>query len=292
MQTPNEQTTTMRNILLFSIFLLPVLSFGQFRMVGSGLWSTLTDSTYSSAITFQSDLTASGYLATQIDTSFRLFTSSGQIYNIDSVGQKTFSSAELWVIEYLDTEGEPAGQVQVYDRNFRETIPMIPLGSTGATAAMQAAIATYNAAQLPGDVDYTVRNDSVFVLLSAVEYFTGFYTAPQHWYATQTDAETATDSLLFATSRRVKDALDYWIISGRISVPDNLLISLDDIVITHNLGSLNYDVVVTPAVDTPSGLELGVSVHGRQANQITARVFRLAGLGLSDIELNYFIYRK
>lgn len=140
----------MKNILfVISLILTSIVSYSQttdvFRMVGSGTWSTLNDSSYQATVNFFSDLTGEGYLANSITTSFRLFTNTGQVYRIDSVGSTTFSSAFLRIVEYGTTQNAPTGQSMVYDPNGKETVPQCPFGSTGSTAQLQAAIDTYNA---------------------------------------------------------------------------------------------------------------------------------------------------
>lgn len=137
----------------------------QFRLVGSGTWSTINDSTYQASLSFMSDLSGGGFLATDIVDSFRLFTGVEKIYRVDTVWNKTFSSASVRVVEYNGTSGIPSGQVMVYNPDGRSTIPQVPFGSTGATAQLQAAVVTYNAKQTAtgstisdgdkGDIDIT-----------------------------------------------------------------------------------------------------------------------------------------
>ena len=138
----------MKNLLLVCFLLFSITAFSQFRMVGTATWSTLNDSTYQGTISFQSDLTGMGYLATNIVDTFRLFTPIEQIYRIDSVWNKTFSSATLRVVEMLGTQGVPVGQVMVFNPDGKNTIPQTPFGSTGATAQLNAAVDTWNARQI------------------------------------------------------------------------------------------------------------------------------------------------
>ena len=115
----------------------------QWRMVGSvdgSGWTVVDDSTYTGNINGQSDLTSKGFLATQIDSGYQVFTQISQIYRVDSVLGTTFSSAEVRIIENGGDYGTPTGQVMAYDPQGRETVPQVPLGSTGSTNAMQAAI--------------------------------------------------------------------------------------------------------------------------------------------------------
>lgn len=148
----------MKKLLTICVALLISLTASaQFRMIGTASWTTLTDSTYSATVNFQTDLTGMGYLATQVVDTFRLFTGTEQIYDIvtGSVGAKTFSSAQFTVVERDGDWGAPIGQVMVFDPGGRLSVPQAPFGSTGSTAQMQAAIDTYNARLVEGGFDPT-----------------------------------------------------------------------------------------------------------------------------------------
>lgn len=116
----------------------------QFRMIGSGSWTTVNDSTFSSTVTIQSDLTANGFLPTGITDSMYIFTQTGQRYRISSAINLTFSSADLSIVESGGDWGVPVGQVMIYEDNERTAVPSIPFGATGATAKMQEAADSYN----------------------------------------------------------------------------------------------------------------------------------------------------
>ena len=103
--------TILATLFSFVSFLAFSQSNDQFRLVGSGTWSTVNDSTYQSTVSFMSDLTGGGFLATQIVDTFRLFTGAEKIYRVDTVWNKTFSSATMRVVEYNGTNGAPSGQV-------------------------------------------------------------------------------------------------------------------------------------------------------------------------------------
>lgn len=131
--------------LFFSIFLGAAFGqLSQFRMIGSGSWTTVNDSTFSSTVTIQSDLTANGFLPTGITDSMYIFTQTGQRYRISSAINLTFSSADLTIVESGGDWGVPVGQVMIYEDNERTAVPSIPFGATGATAKMQEAIDSYN----------------------------------------------------------------------------------------------------------------------------------------------------
>lgn len=153
----------MRYFLLSCLLLLSVSAAGQlsqFRMVGSGSWGTVDDSTHFSTVTFFSDLTANSFLPTGITDTMLVFTQRGQRYRIDSVGAKTFSTAVLYVVEVGGDWAKPSGQVLVYEDQGRATVPSIPFGSTGATAKLQEAVVTYNAGINIG-VNTTQLSDSI-----------------------------------------------------------------------------------------------------------------------------------
>lgn len=131
----------------------------QFRMIGSGTWATVNDSTFSSTVTIQADLTANGFLPTGIVDSMKVFTQTGQRYRISSVSNKTFSSADLVVVESGGNWGSPVGQVLIYENRGRSSVPSIPFSATGATAKMQEAVDTYNSS-FDGDVTTAQLADS------------------------------------------------------------------------------------------------------------------------------------
>ena len=141
----------MKYLLLALALVFSIQLQAQFRMVsnGSPSWTTVNDSTYSATINFQSDLTGNSYLSNQVIAGYRMFTPTEQLYRVSNVVSTTFSSATVEVVEvsnqYVTTNSSPIGQVMVFNPDSRETIPDIPFGSTGATAAMNAAIVTYNA---------------------------------------------------------------------------------------------------------------------------------------------------
>lgn len=127
--------------------LLAVTAFSQqFRLVGNptGFPTQINDSTYTLSVDFASDQTGNSFLPTQIDSTFRMFFQNEKIYRIDSVANATFSSADFWLVEFGDTDGQPSGQGLVYDPQGGETVPQAPANSSGASPVLNAAIATYN----------------------------------------------------------------------------------------------------------------------------------------------------
>lgn len=138
----------MKNVFFTVLFaFLSTIGFSQdFVMVGNGNWTTINDSTYQSntSITFQADLTGKGYLATAIDSGMYVFTGTEGIYLIDSVWNKTFSTAEIRVIEREGTNTSPSGQIMVSNKRDNGTLNSAPFGSTGSTAQLGNAVENYN----------------------------------------------------------------------------------------------------------------------------------------------------
>lgn len=133
---------------LTAIFLcLPLFLSAQFRMIGTAddAWTVVDDSTYTVGVTFNNDLTGNSYLATQITTSFRMFTPTEQVYRISVAADLTFNTATLTVVEFGGDHGTPIGQLMVYNPDGNTSVPQAPFGSTGSTAQMQAAVDSYNA---------------------------------------------------------------------------------------------------------------------------------------------------
>jgi hypothetical protein len=136
--------------ILFLLMFISTLGYSQFRMVSNGTpaWSTIDSETYSASVTFFSDLTGEGFLAIAIDSGYYLLSSSSELYQIDSIWNKTFSSANIRVKEidndYVNTEGSPTGQIIVFNSNGSDYVPQCPISSVGTTNALQAATATYN----------------------------------------------------------------------------------------------------------------------------------------------------
>ncbi|MCI4650864.1 hypothetical protein [Phaeodactylibacter sp.] len=164
----------MKHYILSLLFLCLALSVqAQFRMASDNTpsWASVNDSTYIASVSFSADQTGFGYLANQIDTTFRLFTGTEQLYRVDSVWNAFFSSADLRVVEIGPTNGSPAGQVMVFDPDGRRTIPAVPFGSTGSTAQLQAAVVSWNAKNLSpsGLIQEGANNNEVIRWNSATE---------------------------------------------------------------------------------------------------------------------------
>lgn len=145
-----------RTLLIFFFILFGITANAQFRMVGNGAPTTLTDSTFSITIDFYADLTGMAYFGTQIADTMRVFTGTEQMYTIETVGATEFYKAELIIKEYNGNVGPPVGLVMVYDPDGRETLPQAPFGNYGATSQIQAAVDSYNARLIgSGGVDFT-----------------------------------------------------------------------------------------------------------------------------------------
>jgi hypothetical protein len=173
----------MRKILL-ALLALPVLTYGQFRIVGNASFVTVNDSTYTASITAKPDLTGFGYNAFNIEVGDVVFTAIENAYKIDSVWGKTRTTANIRVQDYNilgdsmtnQTYGKPMGQFVVARLNPNRTIPQAPIAVLAASPQLNAAIDAHNAkvavtvvSQLvdstrlnaTGDTLYYYQNDSL-----------------------------------------------------------------------------------------------------------------------------------
>ena len=135
----------MKRTLFAFLFLFPVLLSAQFRIVGTGLFTTVNDSTYRAKIDFRPDLTGFSYNPTQMNDSMYVLSQRGQLYRLDSFYNATFSSAFIVVVEKNGNWGSPVGQVMVFQNNSSLAAPQAVYGANGATAGMQAGVDTWNA---------------------------------------------------------------------------------------------------------------------------------------------------
>ena len=135
----------MKRTLFAFLFLFPVLLSAQFRIVGTGLFTTVNDSTYRAKIDFRPDLTGFSYNPTQMNDSMYVLSQRGQLYRLDSFYNATFSSAFIIVVEKNGNWGSPVGQVMVFQNNSSLAAPQAVYGANGATAGMQAGVDTWNA---------------------------------------------------------------------------------------------------------------------------------------------------
>ena len=145
----------MKRILILSLLLFPLLASAQFRIVGTGLFTTLNDSTYRARIDFRPDLTGNSYNPTQLDTSMLVLSQAGQLYRLDSFFSNTFSSAWIVLVEKNGNWGSPRGQIMVFQTPGRLAAPQAVYAANGATAAMQAGVDTWNAKLFGQIVDST-----------------------------------------------------------------------------------------------------------------------------------------
>lgn len=132
------------------LFLLTSSLAAQFRMVGTGSWTSSGANEWTATVNFSSDLTGNSYLPNQITTSFRVFTGREQTYDVTAVANATFTQADLTITATGTTNNAPIGQIMVYDPDGRATLPQVPFASNGATAQMNAAVDTYNQKQAVG----------------------------------------------------------------------------------------------------------------------------------------------
>ena len=135
----------MKRALLALILALPLALSAQFRIVGTGLFTTIDDSTYRAKIDFRPDLTGNSYNPTQINDSMLVLSQKGQLYRLDSFYNASFSSAFIIVVEKNGNWGSPVGQIMVFQNNSSLAAPQAVYGANGATAGMQAGVDTWNA---------------------------------------------------------------------------------------------------------------------------------------------------
>ena len=160
----------MRNSILFFLLLFSgslSAQLDQFRMIGSASWTVDSPTNYSATVTFQSDLTANGFLPTGITDTMQVFTQTGQIYTISSAANLTFSTADLVIVESGGDWGTPVGQLMIYETEGRSSVPAIPFGATGSVAKMQEAVDSYNSRLIgsgSGSVSSVNGNTGVVVL--------------------------------------------------------------------------------------------------------------------------------
>jgi len=135
----------MKRALLALILALPLAVSAQFRIVGTGLFTTINDSTYRAKIDFRPDLTGNSYNPTQLNDSMLVLSQKGQLYRLDSFYNASFSSAFIIVVEKNGNWGSPVGQIMVFQNNSSLAAPQAVYGANGATAGMQAGVDTWNA---------------------------------------------------------------------------------------------------------------------------------------------------
>ena len=132
-------------LLLFSVALSAQLE-SRFTMAASfSNITSLTTTTHQVTLNFQSDQLGSGYLANQIQTGWRVLTSTRREYEITTINSSNFSSAQVVLTEIEGTTLAPNGVavVYAYDGSSRK-IPPLPVNSTGISAALQAVILVHN----------------------------------------------------------------------------------------------------------------------------------------------------
>lgn len=166
---------------IISFSLCAIFAQAQFRLAVNGTpsWTNLGGGLYSATMTFHADLTGNSYAVAGIVDTMRLFTSRGQVFEVDSVWGKTFSQATLRVEYVSGVNSAPVGQGMVYAPNPNGFVPDLPFGSTGATAQFNQMPVTYNASlsvtneadgngiysgdgTAPADVDVTVTDSINF----------------------------------------------------------------------------------------------------------------------------------
>ena len=163
----------MRKILAILLLLSPFVLSAQFRIVGTGLFTTINDSTYRAKIDFRPDLTGNSYNPTQLNDSMYVITQRGQFYRLDSFYNQTFSSAFIIVVERGGNWGAPVGQVMVFQNNKSIAAPQTVYAVNGATAAMQEGVDTWNSKLIKDLIDSTSLWNEAYDSIIDSAKFTG-----------------------------------------------------------------------------------------------------------------------
>ncbi len=184
----------MKRTLFAFLFLFPVLLSAQFRIVGTGLFTTVNDSTYRAKIDFRPDLTGFSYNPTQMNDSMYVLSQRGQLYRLDSFYNATFSSAFIVVVEKNGNWGSPVGQVMVFQNNSSLAAPQAVYGANGATAGMQAGVDTWNALLLKVVADSAFYWNEAYSAIVDSIWFSG--TSTKTLNMAQRGGDTLTASFL------------------------------------------------------------------------------------------------
>jgi hypothetical protein len=182
----------MRKILAILLLLSPLVLSAQFRIVGTGLFTTINDSTYRAKIDFRPDLTGNSYNPTQLNDSMYVITQRGQFYRLDSFYNQTFSSAFIIVVERGGNWGAPVGQVMVFQNNKSIAAPQTVYAVNGATAAMQEGVDTWNSKLIKDLIDSTSLWNEAYDSIIDSAKFTGDNVKTINLY--QRDGSTITAS--------------------------------------------------------------------------------------------------
>jgi hypothetical protein len=142
----------MRLTLLALIF-IPFISYGQFRIVGNANFTTVNDTTYTGIVTAKPDATGFGYTTFNIQVGDILFTAIEYGYKIDSVWNKTRTTANIRIVEYNiigdslvnQPYNKPYGQFAIARLNPNRTIPQVPVAILAASSQLNTAIDAHNA---------------------------------------------------------------------------------------------------------------------------------------------------
>ena len=135
----------MKKLLCYILVLFPLLLTAQFRIVGTGLFSKINDSTYTARVDFRPDLTGNAYNPTKMKSdSMYVLSQRGQLYKLDTFWSASLSAANITVIEHNGDWGSPVGQIMVFQNNSSLAAPQTVYSANGATAPMQAMVDTWN----------------------------------------------------------------------------------------------------------------------------------------------------
>ena len=168
----------MRNIILFlflfASFALNAQSTLDKRFVLVAEWQDyvlLNDSMWRVNTNFADDQLNSGYLPTQIQVGYLALDATGRRYRIKQVGETTFSSAVLDVVEEADLNMPPIGVGIVYAPNLRDVIHSVVHSNTQISPSLMSKIFIHNMIKLDEisllASDFTrLEQDSIIVYYS------------------------------------------------------------------------------------------------------------------------------
>lgn len=134
-------------LLISAFFIYSNTIYSQFRLVSDNLpvWIANNSTTYTSPITFRNDLTGNSFQLSSVDTTAKVFTSFGQLYDVESINDISQNSCSLTIKDSYNN-GTPYGTIMLFDTIYKNRkIPQIPFFFNGATNQLQSAVDAWNA---------------------------------------------------------------------------------------------------------------------------------------------------
>lgn len=208
-------------------------------MVGSFDTSYVGEFSIRAAMDLQSDQSGQGYLGTDVQPGWRIITSTGRLYRIDSVYSANFQEVSLSVTGIKGTSQPPngVGMVFQYDGS-KETIPVLPQNSSGLPSNLTAAILTHNAETASG-IEAPNYGRIRYVNKAAGDNATAEPGNPLRPYVTAV-AAVAAGGLEFGDVIHTYNSEYEYSEFGRINNPPNgLVYSFDNVEIYYEGGARN-----------------------------------------------------